>query len=50
MNCADESRAENIGKIGGHGGKTAAIHRGNDAKGGRETATAFMPARVGAMS
>ena len=36
MDRADEPRAENIREIGRHGGKSAAIHRGDDAKRGRE--------------
>ena len=36
MDRADEPRAENIGEIDRHGSKSAAVHRGDDAKCGRE--------------
>src|ERR1700730_12620668 len=36
MDRADESRAEHVREIGGHGGKSAAVYRGDDAKRGRE--------------
>ncbi len=36
MDRADETRAEHIGEIGGHGREPAAVHRGNDAEGADE--------------
>ena len=36
VNGADELRAEDVGEIGRDGGEAAAIHRGDQAEGGRE--------------
>lgn len=36
MDRADVPRAENVREIGWHGSKSTAVHRGNDAKRGRE--------------